>query len=175
MADGPTQLPGSWFWGIISAAAEQHATTEQVWQRIRDEVARVNAVAPEGVQYTWSSDIWGQINSLRGNASSVVSAADRLNRAPATDALEGTYISRPFWGRDQSAFDALNQWQGRIAVTMQTDAGQYTQWLTRQYDAGTLPGSVGALADDLSTFALSRADAYPGKLVATGDIQLLQV
>lgn len=171
----PTKLlPASAFYGDILAARQNHETVEQMWGRIRDTLA---GWQEQYANYTvrYAPDVFQAVNQLSANAAGVRGAQEQLNTAPASDSLTASVIGRPFYGRSDAEFQALAAWEGKIELIMDRAGAQVSQWITVQYDAGSLPDTIGDLRDDLEGFASSWATRYEGTLVGTGQLILNQI
>lgn len=172
MADEVRRLGADFFWGPIAAAREKRATVADMWGAMRDELARANAAAPEGVTYAFASDILQQVNGRSSNAASLTRAEANLAAAAPESAILGTMIGQPFYGRSLESQQAFAKWEARAEMIMDTPAGQVSQWVTVQYTAGNLPDTLGDLQDDIEGTLLDWADRYGGTYAATGRLQL---
>lgn len=167
-------LPASAFYGDILASRQAHESVAQMWDRIRSSLA---GWQEQFANYTvrYAPDVFAEVNRLSSNAAGVRGAQEQLNAAAPSDSLTGDMIGHPFYSRPGSQFEALNAWEGKVELIMQRGGEQVSQWITVQYDAATLPDTMGALRDDLEGFADAWAGNYEGDLVGTGQIILNQL
>lgn len=166
-------ISAAYFYGDILAARARHEPVAQMWERLRGTLATFNP-DPANPQYRFPSDIFQQVNGLSANANQTANASRQLMAASAGDAITGDMIGTPFYGRPQSSFEALNQWEARIEMIMDTPAGRASRWVTVQYGSDR-PDTVGGLLDDLDMYVTDFATGYEGELVGTGQVYLNQI
>lgn len=167
-------LPASSFYGDILAARQAHESVADMWARMRDTLASYNTPGAR-YDYRFAPDAFQAVNDLTSNAAGVRSAQEALNRADPADSLTASVIGRPFYGRSDAAFEALAAWEGKIELLMTRGDQTVSQWITVQYDAGSLPDTIGDLRDDLEGFASQWAGRYEGELAGTGQVILNQL
>lgn len=153
--------PAAW-WGRIYALAGEHATTAKIWEGIRSFAAEQGLGIP--------SNMFSEVNRIRGLASGLVSAGDRLARAADSYVLTSREIGTEIYARGAAAMEANPLYHVRFEMTSVRGAlettGTYTLLLGRELEGMT----AGELRDTVRTFGADLADSYNQSFVDIGRI-----
>ena len=179
MADGPLAMNQSeltaygLFWGQIEAAAAAHMDTATMWQTIRDQAAQLGMEGP-GVSAA-------AVMRLRGYAGQIVAASEAFDRSNPAYAIDASMVSQTPWSRSLEVQALAPMYQVRYqAFGTDAEGNDASSWLTTVY-TGTLPDTVGGLADSIFSSASDIVATSDGEYEAlaevssVGNIQIMAV
>jgi hypothetical protein len=162
--DQPTIAKPEAWWGVIQGAAREHLTTAETWDRI-------NAYSQsEGLAIP--SDMFQQVNRMRGLASGLTYGSERLMAADPTDAITERMIGQQVYarsGEDMTAISAL--YHVRFEMTTMTALGPQTGWYTMDY-GNQLPSTIDELQADLEDYGQGLSDSYGQEYGSIGAIEI---
>jgi hypothetical protein len=165
VADEPTTTAKAEFWwGAVLASAREHETTAELWQRINDQAASQGVSLP--------SDIFSQVNRMRGLASGLAYSSELLGRSGNSDAITSGVIGEQIYKRSEADLSELaTRYHVRFELTTYSSLGESTDWRTLDY-GGSLPGTVGELRDDVEAYAQGLSDSYGAEFGNVGTIEI---
>jgi hypothetical protein len=153
--------PMAW-WGTIQGAVEKGATTAQVWDAIRS-FGEANNLA-------WPSDIFQQVNTIRGQAAALRNASTRLGQAAPSDAITGSMLAPLPYARSSVEQSLASQYHVRVGYTARQGTETDTAYVTLAYNQ--LPATVGELQADAQVIAGGTAESYNGELISLDTIEI---
>lgn len=163
MADEPRAAKPEAWWGTILAAARERATTAQVWQAIRTQAEQQGLRVP--------SNLFAEVNRMRGLASGLQRSSRNLDRASSADAITSSMIGAQVYARSPLERELAPLYHVRFQMT--TSAGGQTQrdWYTLEY-SGQLPTTVGQMMDDVLDYALGLSGGYGVEFRELGSVEI---
>lgn len=164
MADGETRpaKPAAW-WGTILAAARERATTAEVWGAIREYADQAGVALP--------SNLFAEVNRMRGLASGLRRSSEVLSQARSSDAITASMIGSQLYARSPTERELAPLYHVRFEMVSSV-AGQLSRdWYTLEY-SGRLPGTVGALMDDVLDYALGLSSGYGVEFHEVGQVEV---
>lgn len=155
--------PEAWF-GVIQAGARGHETTAQIWDRIRGYAADNN--------YSIPSDMFSQVNRMRGIASDLAYSSERLMAADRGDVIGPEFVGQQIYQRGAAELnDIAAMYHIRFELVTNTAGVESTDWRNFEYP-GSLPASVGDLYDEIESYGQGLSDAYGTEFVGIGNIEI---
>lgn len=154
--------PMAW-WGVIQAAATEHATTADVWRAI------TAFGESSGLQYP--PDMFAQVNAIRSQAVQLRNASEALGSASSTDALTHDYIARLPYARTDPAAAVTPLYDVRVNYTAVQGGQELESYITLRYSGG-LPPTVGDLYAEAQLATESLVEGYGAAMTGLGAIQI---
>lgn len=165
MADTPQGFtsPMAW-WGVISASAAQHETTDQLWSRIHAET--------EARGWTEPPNLFTAVNEIRASASSLTYGAEHLAEARPAEAITARDMAFLPYGRREGEAALVRQFHVRVGYSATREGQSVQGYVTLQYTGSQLPVTVGALRDQAFELAGAYASTYGDELDSIDSIQI---
>lgn len=153
------------YWGSILASAYAGASTADMWVAIR------------GAQQAYGLDRPGtsapDVSVLRGYANRIANGAAAFNAANPSDAITSAMMATgPYTLQTAEGIATTPMYSVRAIVTTQAPDGSGDgNWMTFNFAAANMPGTVGELVDTISATASDLAAAASGKTgTPTGEL-----
>ena len=154
------------YWNEISAAANDRATTADLWSRIRDQADQLGLSSP-GVS------VQG-VNELRRLATSIERSGRALTKASETSGIEPGMIGEAPWSRALQDRGGIGIFQVRYKHSFIDSEGLQSEWRTSVFNNG-LPATVGELRANIIEDANQLANKYKVEHVGTDFLRILVV
>lgn len=155
------------FFPSARGAAAQRMSTADFYQALRDAGATFGN-APGGLSFQ-------DVNQLRGAATGLRNAAERLARAPESNAIDATMIGVTPYARGLAEQATMPLYHVGVTLNTITNEGDEQSRYTVVQFTGQLPPTKGELFAAVQRDAQALADAYEEQYAGHSVVEILAV